>query len=90
MTPNTPNRWDDSTVKRKPKGAFETAASLGGRFLALPPGVRLAILAAVVIVLAGLTGTVLYWAAALLALIGKLILLAIVAFILIGIFRKKK
>lgn len=89
MNSNTPSRWDDPAVKIKSKGALETAASAGGWFIALPRGVKIAIVVLAVMLLAGLTGTVLGWAFALLAFLGRLILLTLGVVIILAVLRKK-
>jgi len=77
MISNSPNRWDDP-VTHKPKTGLDTAISLGGRFLALPKGTKIAIAVTAVLLFTLGFGTVLGWAFSLLAFLGRLILLGLV------------
>ena len=89
MNLNGPNRWEDTPVSPASEGFLHKALSLAGRFMALPRGAQAAIVIIALIVLAGLTGTVLGWAFRLLAFLGRLILLALVVAFIVSLLRRR-
>jgi hypothetical protein len=84
------NRWDDAPIQAKPKGAFQTVMAVGVKLLALPRGAQLAIAVVSLILLAGLTGTILGWLFRLMALLGiGLVLFLVLAYLSTVLNRKK-
>ena len=85
------NRWDESGHKTKERpGAFAVAANLGAKFLGLSRNAKIAVAVVAFLLIFGITGTVLSWLFSAFAFVGRLLLIAIVLFFVVGWFKARK